>query len=170
MKSKSPAFALLLGAALALAASCVGREIDSPLPSRRLLDVGAGTGLLACTPLSADSSTQVIGPDGGTLQVGPHVLVIPAGALDSSVVITALAPSDSVNRVQFSPAGLTFQQPATLTMSYANCGVAGWLLPRQIAYTSDLLQVLEYLGGRDDVIAQTVSAPVHHFSDYVVAW
>jgi hypothetical protein len=170
MKSRSPVFGLLLAAVIALTADCASSEVESPLPSRRVLDLGGTAGLLACTPLPADSATHTIGPDGGTIQVGPHVLVIPAGALDSSVVISALAPSDSLNRVQFSPSGLTFQQPATLTLSYANCGVVGWLLPRQIAYTSDVLQILEFLGGRDDVIAQTVTAPIHHFSDYVVAW
>jgi len=170
MKSHRPLVALVLAAATAITASCVNRDAEIPLAARRLLDLGGGPGLLACTPLTTDSVAQLVGPEGGTIQVGPHSLSIPAGSLDSSVVITAVAPSDSLNRVQFSPAGLTFTQPATLTMSYANCGIVGSLLPRQIAYTTDLLEVLEYIGGNNDVLSQTVSAPIHHFSDYVVAW
>ncbi len=60
-------------------------------------------GLLTCTPLASDSITQTIGPEGGTLLVGTNVLSVPAGALDSAVSITAVAPSDTVNRVQFQP-------------------------------------------------------------------
>jgi hypothetical protein len=94
-------------------------------------------GLLSCTPLPADSVTQVIGPAGGTINVGPHTFTVPAGALDSAVAITAVAPSDVVNRVVFQPSGLWFQQ-AAMTMSYANCGVLGSWLPKQIAYVDDL--------------------------------
>lgn len=170
MRSRRPVLALFLGAVVAIAASCMSRDIESPIRTRRLLDLGGGPGLLTCTALAADSVTQAVGPAGGTLQFGPHVLVIPPGALDSSVVITAVAPSDTVNRAHFSPSGLVFQQPASLTMSYANCGIVGSLLPRQIAYTTDLLEILEYLGGSDDMLNQTVTSQVHHFSDYVVAW
>ncbi len=123
-----------------------------------------------CTPLPADTATQAIGPAGGTLLIGRHTLTVPPHSLDSTVIITAVAPSATVNRLQFSPAGLTFHQPASLTMSYANCGLLGGLLPKQIVYTTDLLQILEGLGGADNILAQTVTAKIHHFSDYVVAW
>jgi len=62
-------------------------------------------GLLSCSVLAADSVTQVVGPDGGTITVGPHTFVIPAGALDDTVSITAVAPSDTVRRVSFQPEG-----------------------------------------------------------------
>ncbi len=146
-----------------------------PLPPPPLppppLPVPFPTGLLACTPVAADSVTQTIGPEGGTLQVGANTLAIPAGALDSAVSITAVAPSDTVNRVQFQPEGLTFLQPAQLTMSYANCDPLGLLLPKQIAYTTDdLLLILEYLPSLDDLSGQTVTGEVRHFSDYAIAW
>jgi hypothetical protein len=127
-------------------------------------------GLLSCTPLSADSVTQVIGPAGGTINVGPHSFTVPAGALDSAVAITAVAPSDVVNRVVFQPSGLTFQQPATLTMSYANCGVLASWLPKQIAYVDDLLNIRYFLLSIDNFQSQTVTGRVRHFSEYAVAW
>jgi hypothetical protein len=127
-------------------------------------------GLLSCTPLPADSVTQVIGPAGGTINVGPHTFTVPAGALDSAVAITAVAPSDVVNRVVFQPSGLWFQQPATLTMSYANCGVLGGWLPIQIAYVDDLLNIRYFLWSIDNFQSQTVTARVRHFSEYAVAW
>jgi hypothetical protein len=143
-------------------------EGPSKLPSRDLLQ--AVTGPLTCTPLPADSVTKVIGPGGGTINVGPHSFAIPAGALDSAVSITAVTPSDAVNRIVFQPSGLVFRQPATLTMSYANCGVLGSLLPTQIAYIDNLLEILYYLPSIDNVQSQTVTAQVQHFSDYAVAW
>lgn len=131
---------------------------------------GAVGALLSCSPLPADSVTSVIGPEGGTLRVGPHVLRIPAGALDEPVTITAVAPSDTVNRVVLSPHGLALDTPARLTLSYANCGPVTWLLPKRIAYTTDALVILELLASLDNPLARRVSADLEHFSTYAVAW
>jgi len=132
--------------------------------------LGPLTGLVACTPLPADSVTQVIGPDGGTIVVGPHSFTVPAGALDSAVAITAVAPSDVVNRVVFQPAGLRFHHAATLTMSYANCGPLAHMAPARIAYVDDLLNILYYIPSVGNAQSQTVTGWVRHFSDYAVAW
>jgi len=126
--------------------------------------------LLSCTPMPAESTTQVIGPEGGTLRVGPHRLLVPAGALDTAVTITAVAPSDTVNRIVFAPHGLELAQPARLIMSYANCGVVQWLLPKRIAYTTDQLVILDLLASLDNPLARRVSADLDHFSTYAVAW
>lgn len=159
--------ALLGGAAVALL-SCGDPAPLAPRPSGLILP--PPTGLLQCTPLPADSVTQTIGPDGGTLYVGAHSLTVPAGALDAPVSITAVAPSDTVNQVRFQPEGLQFQRPASLTMSYANCNLLGSLLPKQIAYTTDLLVILDYLPSIDSLLAQRVTGQLQHFSTYAVAW
>ncbi|HEX4629232.1 MAG TPA: hypothetical protein VH137_10625 [Gemmatimonadales bacterium] len=169
---------VLLGAAALLALSCgdqgtLGVAPRAPLPAGRradLLGLDLGVPLLTCSPLPSASVTQTIGPDGGTLQVGPHTLSIPPGALLMPVSITATAPSDTVNRIVFQPQGLTFLQPASLTMSYANCGVLGVGPPEQIVYTTDALEILESLPSVDDLTAQTATAPLQHFSDYAIAW
>jgi hypothetical protein len=126
--------------------------------------------LVRCTPTPYDSVTQTVGPGGGTIQVGTTTLSVPAGALDSAVSITAVTPSDTVNHVRFEPQGLTFLQPASLTMSYANCNTMQSLDPRRIAYTTEALQILEYLPSVDDASSQTVTGELHHFSDYAIAW
>ena len=131
--------------------------------------------LVRCTPPPYDSVTQTVGPGGGTIQVGTTTLSVPAGALDSAVSITAVVPSDTVNHVRFEPQGLTFLQPASLTMSYANCNTMQSTDPRstdprRIAYTTEALQILEYLPSVDDVSSQTVTGELHHFSDYAIAW
>ena len=128
------------------------------------------TGLLKCRPLPAATASKVIGPGGGTIQVGPHSLFIPAGALDRNVTITAYAPSDDVNSVQFSPSGLDFDRSAWLTMSYANCSLLGQLLPKRIAYTSNLLNILYYILSLDNIFTRQVIGKVDHFSKYAVSW
>lgn len=127
-------------------------------------------GLLYCSKLPYDSVTQTFGPLGGSLQVGPHTFTVPAGALDTLVSITAVAPSDTLNRVLLQPQGLTFKQPASLAISYANCPLNGSTQPKQIAYINDSLQILSYLSSVEDTTSKKVTGQLPHFSDYAVAW
>lgn len=127
-------------------------------------------GLLKCTPLPYVKSSALIGPAGGSLKIGQYTLSVPAGALSQSMQITGEELSDTVNSVRFSPQGLQFAKPATLTMPYANCSLLGRLLPKQIAYTTDNLQILSYLLSLDNLLSKTVTGQVNHFSRYAVAW
>jgi hypothetical protein len=137
-----------------------------------LLGTGIGAGLLACDPLPYASAARTIGPEGGTVAVGPHTLTVLAGALDQPVLITAEAPVGTVNSVQLLPEGLRFAagKPARLTLSYANCPVVARALPKRIAYTTDLLEILSYLLSVDDLSHRTVTGSLDHFSRYAVAW
>jgi hypothetical protein len=174
--------ALIVAAALGLA-SCSGEDgptgigsdvTPSPLlgSGGGLLGTSLGSGLLACDPLPYASASQQIGPEGGTLVIGPHALIVPAGALAAPVVITGEAPVGTVNSVQLYPEGLRFAsgKPARLTLSYANCPLAGRLLPKRIAYTTDLLQILTYVLSVDDLLHAKVTGSLEHFSRYAVAW
>jgi len=109
---------------------------------------------------------------GGTLAIGPHTLVIPAGALNRPVTITgSIVRGGGVNAVHFEPAGLQFRKTASLTMSYANCNLLGSLAPKRIAYTSDGLKtILEYLVSVDNLLRKRVTGQLRHFSDYAIAW
>jgi hypothetical protein len=169
----------LLGAALV---GCVALVLIScadptnPVPQSSLLggdlfgELKQRTGLLQCTPLPYDSVTQTIGPAGGVIQVGPHTFTVPAGALDTDVTITAVTPSDTLNRIQFQPEGLVFNEYTTLRMSYANCDLLGSLLPKRIAYTSSDLDILDYVPSLDNLLTQTVRGKLQHFSEYAIAW
>jgi len=175
-----PAFvrSALLGGATVLVLSCgdrspLGVNARAPTIQGDLLDSLVQTaqqsaGLLRCSPIAADSVTQTIGPAGGALVVGGQTLSVPPGALSDSVSITAVAPSDTLNRVVFQPEGLTFQQPASLTMSYANCSAI--TAAKRIAYLNASGSILEYLPSVDDPSAQAVTANLSHFSDYAIAW
>lgn len=139
---------------------------------------GGSGGLVTCSKLPYDSVTQVIGPAGGVIAVGPHFLWIDTLALPAPVTITAVAPSDRVRHVRLNPDGLVFQKTAFLVTSYASCNVKQATTPR-LAQVNDELQIMEYLGsasGTDTVFAKMyegtlyVGGEVHHFSNYAVAW
>jgi hypothetical protein len=164
----------LLGAvAVALVVASCGRDAPTtgPRPSADLLGtttrlVGS---LLTCSPQPYAADSAVIGPSGGSLTFGHNRLVIPPGALAAPVRITGVAPSDSVNSVEFAPEGLQFARPAALTMSYANCGLVAWLLPK-IAYTTDDLLLLYYVPSLANLFDRTVTGQLQHFSRYAIAW
>ena len=129
------------------------------------------TGLLQCSDLPYDTETRTIGPAGGSISAGPHVLVIPAGALDKPTrIMMSVRSGRGVNAVHFEPEGLQFGRSAALTMSYANCDLLGKLLPKRIAYTDDALNIITYLLSFDNLWGKRVTGNLDHFSDYVVAW
>jgi hypothetical protein len=168
---------LRVGLALTILA-CAGDQATAPpespaAPEQLLGGEGGILGqLLRCDPLPPTHAASVIGPGGGTLQIGPHNLVVPAGALSRTLTITADAPSDTVNSIRFEPQDLYFEagHPARLTMSYANCPLLAKLQPKRITYTTDLLEILELLLSLDNVLLHQVSANIAHFSRYAIAW
>lgn len=168
----------LLGVALVVGGIVVACDpapvgVDLPALSPQAaarLKLGPGVnGLVQCTPLLPDSVTQVIGPEGGELNVGPHTLDVPPLALADTVSITAVAPSDTVRWIRFKPDGLVFLQAASLSMSYKNCKTKLGQSPR-IAQVSDSLNVQGYLLSTTDQWAKWVIGDLYHFSNYAVAW
>jgi hypothetical protein len=147
----------------------------APAPNPSLLGglLGGVTGtLLGCAPQPYAADTAVVGPAGGVLAIGPHRLVIPAGALSQRVTIIGDAPVGNVVSVRFQPEGLHFdaRHPAYLTLDYSKCSLVRTLLPKRVAYTSDRLDILSYLLSIDDLFHHKVTGQVKHFSRYAVAW
>lgn len=124
--------------------------------------------LLPCNVTTTTTATKTIGPDGGTLTVGPHTLVIPAGALASPVTITGTAPAGGYVQVDFQPQGLRFAKKATLTLSYRSCALPLSLL-YDVVYTDDSYNILEILPSLSSLLSANVSAPIGHFSHYMLA-
>ena len=161
-------------------ASPVGPSV--PRPGAQAALTGAATassGLLSC-PQSYDSVTRVIGPAGGSLMVGPHILQVNALALTGSVRITAVAPAGSVRWVRFKPDGLVFHTNggwgAVLLTSYQNCAVPTGNTLR-IAQVSDSRTILQFLSSSVTLspnmliqVNQYVIGVLQHFSNYAVAW
>jgi hypothetical protein len=155
---------------LALGALMVGCAGDSPTPTGIAANVWKQNGLLQCSPLPSSSVKQAIGPAGGTMQIGPHVFVVPPGALAAPVTIQAKTAGGTGNAAWFKPAGLIFLKPAYLTLSYANCNTSGSTAPKEIAYATDSLTIITYVPSVDHNSTQQVTGQVAHFSNYAVAW
>ena len=177
----------LLAGASAAASSCsdpspVGVTTPPMLAAQK---VGGGQ-LLSCPVAAYDSVTQVIGPAGGILVAGSHVLLVDSMALTSPVSITAVAPSQSVNLVRFRPEGLKFRPGvhgigALVATNLDNCGVhPNQVL--QIVHVDDSLSILGYLQSPTSTDSAVVvkyktylgslwvGGLLHHFSNYAVAW
>jgi hypothetical protein len=133
-----------------------------------LLDGVKDPRLLSCSTQSYAVVTKVVGPGGGTIVIGSHRLVIPAGALAQNYTIRAEQLSDRVNSVRFAPEGLRFAKPAKLTLSYSNCSPL--LLVKRVVYTDELLRILELIPSLDNLTSKTVTGDIRHFSRYAVAW
>jgi len=120
-----------------------------------------------CEPKDYDADMAVIGPQGGTLSVGGHKLIIPRGALTQNTFITMERPSSLLIEVEFSPHGTTFLVEPTLELDYSDC-----YLPAdheyRVAYTSENGKVLEYVVSADK--GGRVQALIWHFSRYAVAY
>ena len=162
-----------LVAILALGISCTtGEDPTAPaMPQGEpelLLGLNPGR-LLSCPGQPYAVATATIGPSGGQISVGEHLLVIPPGALSRPTTIRAEAPPDGVASVRLEPHGLTFHRPAELTLSYRSCALAG-LLPVQVAYTTETLDLLDLLPSANDLLQLQVTAQLDHFSRYAVAW
>jgi|GEM_PF-1854912 len=112
---------------------------------------------------------QVIGPEGGTVNIkGGHKLVFPEGALSEPTLITA-RPGRVFVEVEFGPHGLQFPEgrEPVLTLNYkgaVNVRDEGSLL---IAYMQGRA-VSEVLTTEVDTSAKTVSGQVRHFSRYAL--
>lgn len=124
--------------------------------------------LLTCQAQPYVLAQTTVGPEGGSLTVGRHKLEIPRGALTSRVQLTGEQVSGSVNSVRFSPEGLRFAKPARLTLSYRNC--ASVRPTKRVAYTNELLKILELPLSEDYPKYEYVTGAIDHFSRYAVAY
>ena len=177
----------LLAGASAAASSCSDSSpvgVTTP-PMLAAQKVGGGR-LLSCPVAAYDSVTQVIGPAGGILVAGSHVLVVDSLALSSPVSITAVAPSQSVNLVRFRPEGLKFKPGVhgigalvATNLDYCNVHPNQVL---QIVHVDDALSILGYLQAPTSTDSAVVvkyktylgslwvGGLLQHFSNYAVAW
>jgi len=119
-----------------------------------------------------------IGPSGGTVQAGAGsdlplcALAVPANALDETRTLTleqGLEPAGTVTaQLRLEPSGLTFAEPATLTMQFAASDI-----PDQS--TAEDMRIFRWNGTLWDLVpgdqtvdtgAMTVSASLDHLSTY----
>ena len=120
-----------------------------------------------CKLQKEDWSTVRVGRNGGRVTAGGVTLSVPAGALNTTVAITAhVLPTTSAS-VQFLPEGLHFAVPATLTMRYTKCDTP--LLGVTVVYVqADTVSEVE--PSSNHPLLKFVIARIRHFSSYAVAY
>lgn len=123
-----------------------------------------------CDSPDFGSVSKSIGPAGGVIQIGPHSLTVPAGALSKPVVITATAAAGKYVKVDLEPHGLRFNSRVTLRLSYSHCASRP-LLPTvvYVGGAGDLLSILELVPSLSELSGERVTARLGHFSGYAIA-
>ncbi len=184
-----------LALALSLAA-CSADQVAAPprmqaapaAPSASLLGglLGTVTGLLTTstavqrtTPLAAPITvTKQIGYYGGTLSIPEAgvTVTVPVGALSRTTTITMTARAGSLLAYDFSPTGTVFNKPLVFKQSLNGTNVTLLQAPLlHLGYYSDpgLLGTLtatvsDLLVGVTNLLDWSFTAPIKHFSGYVV--
>jgi hypothetical protein len=142
-------------------------SIGLPAPPGSI-DTITTANLLFCSEQRYEKTTKRVGPKGDKIGFGRHVLTIPEGALSKNVTIVAEQLTGSVNSVRLSPDGLRFAKPARLRLEYGNC--PSIRQEKRVAYTDELLRVLELPPSEDYPEYEYVTAEIEHFSRYAVAY
>lgn len=142
-------------------------------------DLHLVTGLRRTTPLAAPITvTQTIGRAGGVLvipEAGVSVIV-PYGALSEPTTITMTARSGYLVAYDFAPHGITFARPLIFTQRLSGTNATVLSAPfLKLAYYQDAsllgdvtATVSELISGVSNLLTWTFSAPINHFSGYLV--
>jgi hypothetical protein len=126
-----------------------------------------GGALLACAHGTAATASATIGPAGGRIAVDGNVLLIPGGALEEEVVITATVPADDIAAVEFAPSGLRFRKPASMVLSAEGCEAPA--SAPAAAYLDDSGTIIERIDAVWHPRWKALVAPITHFSSYAIA-
>jgi hypothetical protein len=118
---------------------------------------------------ASETGTKVIGPAGGTVTFGPHSLIIPPGALESSTRITAATHHGDTLAVTFGPSGLVFAKPATLALSYKHCTMQPGDSLSIVLVTDQMTEVVQMVPSHDRRSNQAVEGLIQHFSVYAAS-
>ena len=134
-------------------------------------------GVQRTTPLAEPITVvKTIGQEGGYLSIPQAgvTVVVPAGALSSPTEITMTARAGSMIAYDFAPHGITFARPLVFTQSLRGTN-AGLLSTIRLGYYSNpsllgstTAVVSELISGLGNLLTGSFTAPIKHFSGYVV--
>src|SRR5688500_5276407 len=165
-------FAVVLGIATLLAA-CAADAIVGQATSSASLSLGAPK-LVQCPANAATSSTAIVGPLGGIVNVGGTSIQIHAGALLSTATVTVTSPGSQYMEIDISVEGtehFIFELPVVVTLSYARCTRSDInVSPLSVWYIDSATKdLLEPMGGVDNNLLRTITFTTGHLSGYAVA-
>jgi hypothetical protein len=136
-------------------------------------------GVLRTQPLSAPITVRkTIGRSGGTISIPAAGIsvTVPYGALDRDTEITMTARAGYLLAYDFAPHGVTFNVPLVFRQSLSNTTV-GLLSPLALSlgYYEDpsllgktTALVSEVISGVTSILTRTFTAPIKHFSGYII--
>jgi hypothetical protein len=124
--------------------------------------------LVWCQSHGPATASANIGPSGGIIAVGNARLILPPGALTTTVHVTATQPGGNNATVHFEPSGLEFKKPAGLQFDVSGCNVGNYT--PDIVYLNDEGVIVERIEATYSNHWKQVAAPVKHFSSYALAW
>ena len=148
------------------------RRLLGGAPEPPTTRTGTEPKLLVCPNEKEVRAEQTIGPEGGTLKLDEHRLVVPKGGVAEKVSFTAVLLADRTLKVQLQANGkdsYRFVQPAALTLGYGRCDPpadAKTLRVYKIDPTTG--KVLQDLGGKVDERERSVTASLDGFSIYTL--
>jgi hypothetical protein len=130
--------------------------------------------LVKCPTNQSAATSAVVGPLGGTINLGATSVQIPAGALLDTVTVNVTEPASQFMEIDVSVEGVehfVFELPVVVTLSYARCSRSNIdQRPLSVWYIdSNTHELLEPMGGVDDKLTRTITFVTPHFSGYAVA-
>ena len=117
-----------------------------------------------CTPRRSAQGSAVIGPAGGTLWIGTHRLIVPAGALTQPVLISGTVPEGRPFEIDLQPHGLQFRKAAGLILDASSCTEVP-----TIVYLIDQYNVSPPIPAIYSNWWHMIACPIWHFSGYMIA-
>ena len=161
-----------VGTAVSLAACAAADAIVGNGKSAQLL--AATPSLIQCPTNQSASTSAVVGPLGGIINLGATSVEIPAGALLETVTVNVTEPASQFMEIDVSVEGVehfVFEQPIVVTISYARCNRSNIdLRPLSVWYIDgETHELLEPMGGVDNKLTKTITFVTPHFSGYAVA-
>ena len=174
MKPRRRTTNVLVAAAIAASlVACAADAIVGESTSSAALQIG-GPSLIQCPTNESATSTAVVGPLGGLVDVGGTSIEIPAGALLSPATVTVTIPVSQYMEIDISVEGVEhfiFELPVVVTLSYARCNRSNLdTTPLSVWHINgETNELLEPMGGIDDKLLKTITFTTGHLSGYAVA-
>lgn len=162
-----------MGAAVFVAAACTERASDPGGPMSSAL-AAAAPRLLSCAPASPASAREMVGRPGGRLALAGHAISLPESAVRNGTAFTMSVPASRLVEVNIKAngaEGFAFDEPVTVSISYARCapgeapdeGLSVWKIDPHTKAP------LKPMGGVQDPVARTVTFVTDSLSSYAIA-
>lgn len=173
---------LLVVAVFALAA-CNEPEVTGIGPADSIAEsAGDGTAgtpartprLVRCPTRLGATTTSIVGPLGGVLELRGSSITLPLGAVTVPTLMRLTVPPSRFMQVDITANDLPtflFETPVTVTIDYSRCR---WSGSRRGTLTvwhidPDTKALLENMGGTDDRARRRITFTTGHLSSYAIA-